>query len=117
VTAEGLAFLKENQGIVDTLTKRMAEANQIFGDGPPPGVIRAVRNLKHTGATIRQRPARQGRGPGDYRDHRSRRWKSRSAGKGDDAAILPAQTQGRTLPGSFATLSIGSRRNMTTIRA
>ena len=48
VTEEGLAFLKENQGIVETLMKRMAEANQIFGDGPPAEFIRAVQNLKHT---------------------------------------------------------------------
>jgi DNA-binding PadR family transcriptional regulator len=48
VTEEGRAFLKENQGIVDTLVKRMADANQIFGDGPPAEFIRAIQNLKHT---------------------------------------------------------------------
>ena len=46
ITPVGTAFLATNQGAVDALFARMADAKAIHGDGPPPQIIRAMENLK-----------------------------------------------------------------------
>jgi len=46
ITPAGTEFLVTNQGAVDALFARMADARAIHGDGPPPQIIRAMENLK-----------------------------------------------------------------------
>ena len=46
ITAEGTAFLAENQAIVDGIFRRMDEASAAQGGGPAPQIVRAMENLR-----------------------------------------------------------------------
>jgi DNA-binding PadR family transcriptional regulator len=46
ITAEGTAFLAENQATVDAIFSRIQEASRAHGAGPAPQIVRAVENLK-----------------------------------------------------------------------
>lgn len=51
ITAEGRAFLAENQAQVDAVFGRLKEAGQTFGGGRAPEIKRAVHNLRLALAT------------------------------------------------------------------
>lgn len=46
ITAEGRAYLDAHRPALDALLARMAEANQTYGGGPAPQIVRAMENLK-----------------------------------------------------------------------
>jgi DNA-binding PadR family transcriptional regulator len=46
ITAEGSAFLSENQETVEAIFRRIDEAIRAQSAGPPPQLVRAVENLK-----------------------------------------------------------------------
>jgi DNA-binding PadR family transcriptional regulator len=46
ITDAGKAFLEENASAVDAVVKRIENARQIYGGGPPPQIVRAMENLR-----------------------------------------------------------------------
>jgi DNA-binding PadR family transcriptional regulator len=46
ITDAGKAFLEENASAVEAVVKRIENARQIYGSGPPPQIVRAMENLR-----------------------------------------------------------------------
>jgi DNA-binding PadR family transcriptional regulator len=46
ITADGIAFLQQNQSTVDEVMNRVNEASRAYGGGPAPEVRRAAHNLQ-----------------------------------------------------------------------
>jgi DNA-binding PadR family transcriptional regulator len=46
ITDAGRSFLSDNASAVEAALKRVENARQIFGGGPPPQILRAMENLR-----------------------------------------------------------------------
>jgi DNA-binding PadR family transcriptional regulator len=46
ITDAGRSFLNDNASAVEAVLKRVENARQIFGGGPPPQILRAMENLR-----------------------------------------------------------------------